>query len=190
MRETANDPEVCAEYFNKIYDETFDSVKVYVASRCADPSYIPDILQETYCELYKLLLKHGVGYADNAQSLLYKIAKRRIFRYYSLRKKLSFLVPMFGTNSEGDEYCVVDDEYVQIEDEIIDKLESDRIWEIINTYPAETRKILYLYFSCGMPHSQIANQLGRSISFVKNRIYRTLTEIREKENSDERKQDK
>lgn len=44
MRETANDPEVCAEYFNKIYDEAFDSVKVYVASRCADPSAYTAVL--------------------------------------------------------------------------------------------------------------------------------------------------
>lgn len=189
MPKLTGDTDICTEYFNGVYDDTFDYVKRYVASKCSDPSYIADILQETYCEFYKLILKHGVDHAGDARALLIKIAKRRVFRYYSLRRKLAVFVPLFETNRDGEEYCIAE-EADDGEDGIIDGIEAERIWSIIGTYPAETRKILYLYFSCGMSHSEIATQLGCGLSYVKNKIYRTLAEIKEKENCDEAKQDK
>lgn len=183
MPKLNNDADACTDYFNKIYNKTFDRLKIYIASRCADTLYISDILQETYLEYYKMLLKKGTGYARDDCALLCKIAKRKVFHYYSLKQKLSMVVPLFSANKDGKEYCAADkteDENSEY-DEILNEIDAQRIWTIINTYPADVRKIMYLYFSCGMSHAEIAENTGCSLSNVKNKLYRTLAEIREKE---------
>lgn len=178
-----NDLDSYTDYFNNIYDDTFDQLKIFIASRCADTLYISDILQETYLEYYKMLLKKGTCYAKDDRAVLWKIAKRKVFHFYSLRQKLSLIVPLFALNKDGEEYCVAD----KIEDEnrdyndILNEIDAQRIWNIINTYPSDVRKIMYLYFSCGMSHKEIAENIGCSLSNVKNKLYRTLAEIREKE---------
>lgn len=169
------------EHFNKVYDDTFDEIKKYVAVKCSDISYIQDIIQEIYLEYYRLISDKGTDYARDDRAVIFKIAKRKVFSYYSLRQKLSVLVPLYEKNGDGDEYCVADTQNECDGGEMLSAAESDRLWGIIKTYPAETRKILYLYFIYGMTHTQISGELGRSPSYVKNRLYRTLAKIK-KEN--------
>ena len=178
--------DICMECFNRIYDETFDEIKQYIALKCADPSYIPDILQDTYFEYYRVLQRKGTDYAKDNHALIFKIAKRKVFRFYSMKQKLSVLLPLFHTNEDGSEYCTLNENESENSCDIaLNGIEAERIWSIINTYPADVRKIMYLYFSCNMSHSQIAEKLGCSLSNVKNKLYRTLAEIRKKENCDE-----
>lgn len=172
--------------FDRIYDDTFEELKKYVAAKCSDPCYVSDILQETYFELYKLLEQKGDDYAADIRAVLFKIAKRRVYRYYSLKQRLSVFIPLFVKNEKGDEYCAADEaEIDDVADTVINEAEAERLWKIIQTYPADVRKIMYLYFNCGMSHAQIATALGCTLSNVKNKLYRTLAEIRRKENGDE-----
>ena len=181
-----NDLEVCEAHFLAVYDETYDDIKRFAAARCEDPEDLSDILQETYLEYFRLIRRHGTDYASSPRAVLYEIAKRRIFRSYSLKKKLSVFVPLFSENDDGEEYCPADAEAdTDTEEETLDRMEAKRIWEQIGTYPPETRKILYLYFSCGMSHTEIAEIMNMNVSNVKNRIYRTLAGIRRKENRNE-----
>lgn len=181
-----NDKEVIKAHFNAVYDETYDGIKRYAAAKCADPQYLADILQETYLEYYRLILRHGVDYADDPKALLYKIAKRRVYRYYSLRQRLAAVIPLFRENGDGEVFCTADEDLTaETDDEAIDKAEADRIWAIIRTYPLRTQKIMVLYFNCGLSHSEIAKETGMTLSGVKNVLYRTISEIRKKENGDE-----
>ena len=89
-----NNRDVCTEFFNKIYDESFPKLRKFVAIKCSDPVYLQDILQEIYLDYYRLLLRKGVGYAGNNCAVLFKIAKRRIYRYYSLKEKMKLFIPL------------------------------------------------------------------------------------------------
>lgn len=175
------------ELFNKIYDETFDDMRRYIAVKCSDTAYIADILQETYLDYYYLILKKGNDHISDHRAVLFKIAKRKIYRYYSLKEKLKFLLPLYQTSRDGDEYeadIISEDSF---EDDILSAIESDRIWKIISEYPADIRKIFHLYFYEEMSHSQIAKEMNCSLSNVKNKLYRTLDEIREKGRNNEQK---
>lgn len=175
---------VCTEHFNKIYDETFDDIKRFVALKCSDISLISDILQDIYMEYYRLILRKGTDYAANDFAVIFKIAKRKIYRYYTFKEKLTYLVPLFQRNEDGEEYCTAEQEAVteepeeSVEDTVLTRIEAERIWSVIEQYSPEVRKIMYLHFSEGMSHAEIACELGCSLSNVKNKLYRTLSEIK------------
>lgn len=182
VEKKTNGQEVSEAHFRMFYDETYDELKRFVATKCEDIQDISDILQETYLAYYRLILKRGTDYADSPRAVLYSIAKRQIFRLYSLKRKLSVFVPLLHENESGETYCSAEEEDTyHMEDEVIDRMEAERIWKELAKYPAETRKIFYLYYSCGMSHTKIAETMGMNVSSVKNRIYRTIAEIRRKE---------
>lgn len=43
--------------FNEIYDKTYKKVFSIVTAKCGNTSDIADIIQETYIEVYKVLIK-------------------------------------------------------------------------------------------------------------------------------------
>ncbi len=172
----------CTDHFNEIYDATFAGVRKFVAAKCTDTAYLSDILQEIYLEYYKLLLYKGRAYVKNDRAMLFKIAKRKIYAYYSLKEKLKRFLPLGNRNVDGEEY---EDEDILREDDTFDgffeEMEAKRIWGCIETYPADIRKICYLYFYEEMSLAEIAEATGYGLSAVKNKLYRTLREIREQE---------
>lgn len=176
----------CTAHFNTVYDKTFDSLRKFVASKCSDPYYIADILQETYTEYYKVLLRHGIERINNDKAFLIKIAKRRLYAHYSLKEKLCMAVPLTFMSEDGEEY---DNPSLPCEEspeeDVISALEAERIWNIIETYPPDVRKILNLYFCEEMSPSEIANATGMKLHTVKNKLYRTIDEIRRKETENE-----
>ena len=70
-------------FFEQLYEDTYASAVLFVTRRCGDPAQIPDILQETYAEVYRVLLRKGRAYFKNPQALVLHIAKTRLHRYYS-----------------------------------------------------------------------------------------------------------
>ncbi len=166
--------------FNLVYDETFDDVRKYIALKCADVSYIADILQETYLEFYRLVMRKGADYINDSRALLFKIAKRKVYSYYSLKDRLKSFIPL--NEDVPIEAMQIDDCML---DAILDTIEAQRIWDIVKTYPRDIHKIFHLYFYEGLTLAEIASTLGYSLSSVKNKLYRTLLEIRERENGNE-----
>ena len=174
--------------FNLVYEATFLEMKRFVTIRCAEPSFLPDLLQEIYLEYYKILSDKGIGYVKDDRALLFQIAKRKCFRYYSLKQKLLLLVPLFQTNEDGEEYCVTDlyengaeGTAPGVEESVLTAVEAERITAMLSEYPAKVRKILTLFYVEGLSHAQIAKVMGCSLSNVKNKLYRTIAEIRRRE---------
>lgn len=176
------------EHFIKVYEETFAGLKRFVMTRCADLTALSDILQDIYVTYYELLLKKGLSYIENDTAMLRKVAERRLFRYYSLKQKLSVLVPLFRRNDAGEEYCVSDapeysltGEVPGTEKTVITAMESEEIFSKVCLFPEKTKKILMLYYVERMPQAKIAELFHMSLSNVKNTIYRSIQKLREGE---------
>ena len=183
-----NNPDVCIIEFDQIYEDTFSHIRKYIALHCSDIDVIPDILQETYLDFYKLLSKKGTDYVNNNLALLLKIAKRKVYRHYSLKDKIKIFIPLINKNADGEEYSVTDRQDIctqTLEHYVLQKLETERLWDIISTYSADVRKIFYLYFYEELTLSEIAAETGYGLSKVKHKLYRTLDEIRRKEQNHE-----
>lgn len=167
--------------FNDVYDKTNRKVLIYITAKCGNPCDIQDIFQETYAELFLVLQKRGAEYVQNAEAFAMQVAKQRVYRHYTLLQKLKDFLPTTLENREGDAFELA----LQAEDSTIDdQIVNDALLAEIRLYlrgkPAVTRKIFYLYYSMELTIPQIAAELQMTESNVKNRLYRTLSELRTK----------
>ncbi len=181
MTDTNHDKTACDIRFDKVYDDTFADIRRYVAVKCADPNDVSDVLQEIYLEYYRLLREKGVDYTKNDRAIVFTIAERKVKRYYSLKQRLRRMVPFFRQDGEIDEELVIDiPDPANIEERAMLADDVERIHRLLARYSAETRKIVYLYFTEDMKLQDIASSMDLPLSTVKSRLYRTLRELQQK----------
>jgi RNA polymerase sigma-70 factor (ECF subfamily) len=167
--------------FNEIYDSTNRGVLAFIVAKCGRTADVGDIFQETYAELYGVLVKRGVGYVTDEKALVMRIAKRMVARHYSLAARLRMFVSMRAKNEDGEDVDLSDfDERAMLESEFAERhAVMDAARRFIRSRPEVTRKIFYLRYDLDLPIAEIERLLGLSESNVKNRLYRTLKELRE-----------
>jgi RNA polymerase sigma-70 factor (ECF subfamily) len=168
--------------FNEIYDTTNKYILTFITAKCGSSSDINDIFQETYMELYQLMTKRGRNYITGEKALVLKIAKQKIARYYSLVKRLRMFVSMTvkNENDENVEIELPDSEInsMLMEDCVLDQIMLENARKYINQKPTDVEKIFYLFYSAGLSIPEIAKELSLSESNVKNKLYRTIKELR------------
>ena len=59
-----------ASRFDEIYNSTNKAVLAFITAKCGRTADIGDIFQETYMELYQILIKRGVEYVTNDKALV------------------------------------------------------------------------------------------------------------------------
>lgn len=117
------------EYFLLIYEQTYGSCLRFLTSKCGNLSDLPDLLQETYLELYNTLKKKGKKYIKQPEALVITIAKRKLIRHYSLidifRQKFTSL-----DNTNENESCDMQQTITStVEWQCLKKEEIDEIWK-------------------------------------------------------------
>ena len=170
-----------ASRFSEIYDSTSKAVLAFITAKCGYTADISDIFQETYMELYKLLIERGVEYVTHEKALVLRIAKRKVARYYSLLERLRIFVSMSTTSEDGAEVCISDleaDAFLT-EDFSDDYVLLETVRQFIVSKPEDVQKVFYLFYDVDLTISEIARSLSISESNVKNKLYRTLKEIRD-----------
>ncbi|MCL1866054.1 MAG: sigma-70 family RNA polymerase sigma factor [Oscillospiraceae bacterium] len=173
-----------ASRFDEIYNFTYKSVVSLVTSKCGNTADIGDIVQDTYMELYRLLNRRGADYIQNEKAMTLKIAKRKLSKYYSLSQRFRNFVPLMSVNEEGEEVPLSDLESAtsqtsSIEDFTINKMLIEEAWRVLEAKPQIIQKIFYLYYEGNLTIPEIAQTLSLTESGVKNKLYRTLKELRE-----------
>jgi RNA polymerase sigma factor (sigma-70 family) len=177
-----SDPTVMSR-FNEIYDSTYKSVMLYIASKCSNAADIGDIAQEVYIDVYETLRKRGVGYARSDRAVVMKIAQRKLSQHYSRMERMKMFVPLHVASEDGDEALLPELEAevdaFRIEDYVIDQMMADSARRIIKHKPEDVKRVLYMFYDLGLTIAEIAKALSMSESNVKHKIYRTLSELRE-----------
>ena len=92
-----------ASRFDEIYNSTNKAALAFITAKCGRVADIGDIFQDTYLELYQLLIKRGADYVTNEKALVLRIAKQKISKYYSLAERLKTFVSMTTTDEDGKE---------------------------------------------------------------------------------------
>ena len=174
-----SDPNI-ASRFDEIYDSTNKAVLAFITAKCGNTADIKDIFQDTYLELYQVLNKRGADYVTHSKALVLKIAKRKLARYYSLLERLRIFVPLKAANEDGEDISFSDTETDAFltEDFAVehDTLEAAR--RLIRSKPEDVQKVFYLKYDVDLTIPEIAKALSMSESGVKNKLYRTLKELR------------
>ena len=170
--------------FNAIYDATNKKVLIYITGKCGNTADIKDIFQDTFLELFSVLEKRGTGYIENGEAFVMRIAKQKIYRYYTLLDRLESVVSLTAINSDGEEYDISDmadieaDSFV-IEDIIAEKELISRVSRFLSKKPETVKKVFYLFYYMDLSIPEISCQLSLSESNVKNKLYRTIKEMRQ-----------
>lgn len=159
--------------FEKIYKDTYEYLLKFVVIKCYNISDVNDIIQDTYIELYKIVRKNKKR-IDNMDSFICGIASNVIKRYYYKKNKIILIQ---DSDEKNDISNIALDNF-NIEENLINKENSEKIWNYIETKDIHTIKIFYLYFRFDEKISDIAKELELNESNVKNKIYRTINEIK------------
>lgn len=156
--------------FERIYRETYYSTLKYITIKCNNIEDINDILQDTYVELFNILKKREV-YAERCENYINGIANNIIKRHYSKVSKIRLV--------DNENMEIADD--IDLDQDLMAKENAEDIWNFIKNKDLITGKIFYLYFIFDMKISDVAKELELNESTVKNRLYRTMKQLREEE---------
>ena len=169
-----------ASRFDEIYNSTSKITLVYITAKCRNTADISDIIQETYMELYQVLIKRGVDYITNDKAFVIRIAKQKISRYYSLLERLKIFISISTNNEDDVEIDLSDFEANSflLEDYAVNRILLESVQHFVHSKPEIVQKIFYLFYELDLSIPEIAVALSMSESSVKNKLYRTLKEIR------------
>ena len=180
-----SDPNI-ASLFDEIYNSTNKAALAFITARCKHTADISDIFQDTYMELYRVLIKRGAEYVTNSKALVLRIAKRKLARYYSLMERLRFREPANPWNNAGTDTVDKDNETVLsdfadsflTEEFAVNQIMLETARRFIQSKPENVQKVFYLMYDVDLTILEIAQALSMSESNVKNKLYRTLKELR------------
>lgn len=156
------------ERLREIYDETYNEALKYIVSKCRDMEYVQDIIQNSYFNLYKAMDKNEI---KDYRRYLFKIIKNEIFKTYGLMGVLKNNIPIFSLTKELN---MKSEESIDIESKIL----CEDIYDYLKEKDVLTFKIFMLYFKFDMKIVDISKKLKMSESNVKNRLYRTIKELK------------
>ncbi|MCL2775181.1 MAG: sigma-70 family RNA polymerase sigma factor [Oscillospiraceae bacterium] len=164
--------------FTEIYNSTYDGIFRYVLSKCRNSGDIPDIVQNTYLNLYTRMSKR----TDIKEPIKYlvKTAKHELYKIYGIWNLSSKNIPVYS-KADDENFEDIERELL-VETDEINNLLCEEIWKYIKNTDILTYKIFVLYFQYDEKLRDIAETLKVNESTVKNRLFRTLKQIKEKYN--------
>ena len=169
-----------ASRFDDIYNSTNKAVLAFITAKCGRIADVGDVFQETYIELYKILNKRGADYVTNEKALVMRLARQKISKHYSLMERLRIFVSLISVNDNENEVDLSDfdvDGFLT-EDLAVDSIMYENIRQLIKSKPEDVQKVFYLMYEVGLTITEIAQALSLTESNVKNKLYRTLKELR------------
>lgn len=169
--------------FNEIYNETHDYLLKYIIIKSHNINDTNDIMQETYTELWNILNKKELS-GINFKSYLIGIANNKIKKHYTLLSKLKAIPLSKKGNNDLELIDTIKDE-LNIENLLIKEENWHKIWQYIKGKKnQDIPKVFYLYYESELSIKNIAKELNKSESYIKNLIYRTLQELQKKFGND------
>ena len=164
------------ERFRQIYTLTYRKTAAQIMAGARQTADAADLIQEVYLELYQIILRRGADYIREPEALTARLTKQVLARYY---RKMSRRPEVYAEPSEDG----ITAELPDIEAASVEEITEDRAviaWteQYLAGRGDEVRRIFHLYYRFGLTIPEIARLLGKTESDVKNKLYRTLREIR------------
>lgn len=161
------------EILQEVYNDTYDEILRFIVSKCNNIEDVQDIVQNVYFKFYKALSSKEI---KDYTKYLYGIAKNEIFKTYGILGTLKNNIPLFSLGSTDVEFNK--DEALMINENFDSALICNEIYNYLERGNPLTFKIFVLHFKCDMKIKDISTSLKVSESTVKNRLYRTIKELK------------
>lgn len=165
--------------FEQIYLQTYSSVLGYTLKKCGKIEDIEDILQEIYTELFQILLQKEESYIKCPEGFMIQLAKSRIYQYYCEKAREKVCEYVENLEAAEQEAAVSMEECrTDWEDILLDRLTAQEVMEYVSQKDELTKEVFYQHYFQDRTLKEIAKSCGVREMTVKNRLYRTLKELR------------
>ncbi len=157
------------EAFRQLFREFAPRIRSYMLRQGVDADLADDLTQETLVTVWR---KAGLYSADkgSASTWMFTIARNlRIDRIRRQRPWQELSDELMSTVASDD---TAPDEAVSLSQRQV------RVQMVLRELPAEQVEVVTLAFVDGLPHSQIAEQLGLPLGTVKSRIRLAYSKLR------------
>lgn len=151
--------------FEEVYKAYYSGVYKYIHVSVKDSWLTEDILAEVFIKIYKH--KNEITGVEESSRWVFKIAKNTLIDFYRKKNRVEEVEDCIDSSfyDFGYDYILIKDEY-------------EKVKKIINTFPEETQRMVYMRFSSGLKFKEIADQLELSESTVKCKIIRTIKKVK------------
>ena len=155
--------------FSKLYFAYKQDIFFFVYSILLDEHDAEDAMHEAFILLAKSIESVSSLYSAGTRSYLFKIAKTASLKIYKKRQRA---VP-----TDFSDWEISDS--LDIEEEVINKLEHERLKSCLRLLSKEDYRLLYLFAYEEKSILDIANILGISYEAAKKRLQRARERLRE-----------
>ena len=154
--------------FDLLYESTYFDVSKYVICKCSKPDDVEDILQNIYFAVFKAILNN----MDITKTYIMGIAKNKVKDYYRFNYKEK-ITSLFSSKDDLETIDILPSN-VDIETSLIEKYDTEFVWEYLKNKKVIIFKVFYLYFKLEMTIKEISECLSLTESNVKHYLYRTI----------------
>ncbi len=154
--------------FDMLYETTYFDVSKYVICKCSKPDDVEDILQNIYLAVFKAILNNS----EVTKTYIMGIAKNKVNDYYRFNYKEK-IISLFSSKDDLDLIDIIPTD-MNIEANLLDKFDTEFVWEYLKNKKVIIFKVFYLYFKLELPIKEISKCLGITESNVKHHLYRTI----------------
>ena len=166
--------------FNRVYDETYDSVMRFILSRTGDYNATNDLLQEVYKAFYIRICNRGSKDIRDYKAFLMTSAANAIKGHFLEVGEKRQDINLDGLKSVSLE--VLEKELSErlpgVEDSFINRDLSDQVLGYLEEKGGGIKKLFVYHFFCGLTIKEAAQKLEIKQSDAVNLIYRTIKDIR------------
>lgn len=166
------------EIFEKEFFPHIDALKTFAYHLCYDEDDANDLVQETYLKAFRFVDKYDEG--TNAKAWLFKILKNAYINEYRKKSKRPTKVDFEDIVSYHDSEESVLPGYLDLREELFDKMMGDEITIAINALPLDFRTVLLLCDVEGFTYEEISKIIDVPIGTVRSRLFRARNMLKEK----------
>jgi len=165
----------------KVFEEEFlphaDALKTFAFHLCYDEDQANDLVQETFFKAYRFIEKYMIG--TNAKAWLFKILKNAYINEYRKASKRPTKVDFEEIISYQDSDDASTVKYVDLREEIFDKIMGDEITIAVNSLPVDFRTVILLCDVEGFTYEEISKIIDVPIGTVRSRLFRARNVLKE-----------
>ncbi len=154
--------------FDMLYETTYFDVSKYVICKCSKPDDVEDILQNIYLAVFKAILNNS----EVTKTYIMGIAKNKVNDYYRFNYKEK-IISLFSSKDDLEVIDTIPTD-MNIEANLLDKFDTEFVWEYLKNKKVIVFKVFYLYFKLELSIKEISKCLDITESNVKHYLYRTI----------------